>query len=61
MPTLQVQEICLSPMRKTCAGDLAHQVVRPGFDVARRAAFHQQHEGAIAEAADQIARLARLR
>ena len=60
MPTLQVQEICLSPTRNTCAGDFANEIVRPGLDVARRAALHQQHERAVAEAAEQIAGLARL-
>ena len=40
--------------------DLAHEIVRPRLDVARRAALHQQHQRAVAEAADQIGRLAGL-
>src|SRR6185436_1829298 len=40
--------------------DLADEIVRPGLDVALRAALHQQHERAVAETTEQVARLARL-
>jgi hypothetical protein len=40
--------------------DFADQIVGPRFDVALRAALHQQHERAVAEPAEQVVRLARL-
>ena len=60
MPTLHVQEVCLSAARNTCAADFANEIAGPGLDVALRAALHQQHERAVAEAAEQVVRLARL-
>ena len=60
MPTLHVQRGLLVAGAEHLCADFANEVAGPGLDVALRAALHQQHERAVAEATEQVVRLARL-